>query len=97
MLSAAEDTTFTLRVTGADDVTNFYQLTVQPPKPGDGNKDQDKKDQDKKDQDKKEEQKQQKPIEQMMKELDQQKQPNIEAQKALQNAPHLQSPGGKIW
>jgi len=97
MLSASEDTTFTLRVTGADDVTNFYQLTVQPPKPGDGNKDQDKKDQDKKDQDKKEEQKQQKPIEQMMKELDQQKQPNIEAQKALQNAPHLQSPGGKIW
>lgn len=95
-LQAAEDTMFELRVTGGNEAANFYQLTVQPPSEGDKNQDQN---QDQKDEEKKEQKKpeQKKPIEQMMDQLDKQKRPNIEAQKALKNAPHSRSPGGKVW
>ncbi len=95
-LQAAEDTVFELRITGADNVANFYQLTIQPPSEGDGDKDKNQDDQEEEKQNEKQPE-QKKPIEQMMDQLDKQKRPNIEAQKALNNAPHVRSPGGKVW
>ena len=93
-LQAAEDTVFELRITGEGEAANFYQLQVQPPSSGDRNQDKQSEDEEKKEQEKPE---QKKPIEQMMDQLDKQKRPNIEAQKALKNAPHMRSPGGKVW
>ena len=108
-IAADQDKRYLLRVTGAPDATNFYMLKVAPPSPDkdqdkkdqdkkdQDKKDQDKKDQDKKDQDKKDQEPQKKPIEQMMDQMDQQKQRNLEAEKALRNLPNARVPGGKPW
>ncbi|MBM4355151.1 MAG: tetratricopeptide repeat protein [Deltaproteobacteria bacterium] len=104
---AEEDTHYLLRVTGPAGATNFYMVKVAPPSPDQDKKDQDKKDQEKKDQDKKEQEKKdqdkkeqeprKKPIEQVMDQMDQQKQKNLEAERALRNLPNARVPGGKPW
>ena len=114
MLAPKEDGRFLLRVTGSEEVTNFYQLTIQAAK-GDGGKDgeqdpdeqqdeeqdEEKKEQEKKEQEKKEqekkEQEQEKPIEQMMEQLDQERRPNLEAERMLRKMPNVQAPAGKVW
>jgi tetratricopeptide (TPR) repeat protein len=120
-----ESERFLVRVTADDETTNFYQLTLQPPKPRQGdnpNQDDEKKDDEKKDDEKKDDQSkdqqqpdekqpekqspqekseqqspQETPMEQMMEQLDQEKRPNLEAEKALRKMPNVQAPGGKVW
>ncbi len=153
MLSAKEPTTYRVRITGGDATTNFYQLTVAPPKGSpsdqqdkdkqkqdqdkqkqdqdkqkqDQDKDKQKQDKQKQDQDKqkqdqdkqkqdqdkqkqdqdKQKQEKKKPeeekkppkqaMEQMMEQLDQEKRPNLEAERMLRKNPKLVAPNGKIW
>jgi len=100
-VGAPEDTDYYLRITGDDEVTNFYQLSIAPPQGQQGdspNEEEQEKEQEKEDkQEEKQEKEQKKPIEQMMDQLDRQKRPNLEAQKALKGLPNVQTPGGKAW
>jgi hypothetical protein len=111
-LAPDEDTTYLLRVTGAPEATNFYQLSVQPAQGDSGGNNQDQQDQqDKQDEEKQQDQEQEqqqqeqpkapeqqeKPIEQMMEQLDQEQRPNLEAERTLRQMPNIQAPGGRIW
>jgi hypothetical protein len=105
-LQADADAMYYLHITGPAEASNFYMLRVETPEPkqGDGdNQDDEEEQQDEEDQKKEQkqeqeqEQEQQKPIEQMMDHLDRQKQPNLEAEKALRAMPNVQAPGGKVW
>jgi hypothetical protein len=108
-IKADKDSRYLFRVTGDEEVTNFYSLSVKRPDPNQGDK-KDQQDQQEQQKDKEQEQKekekkqeeeqkqeQKKPIEQMMDQMDQQKPPNLEAQKALRKFPNAQVPGGKTW
>ena len=101
VLAPAKETTYLIRVSGLGDASNFYRLSVQPPENQGGQNNQDNKDDQKKDEEKKQEQqpqeekKDQKPIEQAMDQLDKQKRPNIEAQKAVQGQAPMAT--GKPW
>jgi hypothetical protein len=53
--------------------------------------------QEKQEQEQQQEEEQQKPIEQMMDQLDQEKRPNLEAERMLRKMPNVQAPGGKVW
>jgi len=87
---AEEAGVWLLRITGArPDTTNFYQLQIQDPQGGGG--DNDKQD------DQEEQEQQQQAIDQQMKQLDQQKRRNLEAEKALEEMPNVRIPGGKAW
>jgi hypothetical protein len=113
LLQVEEDGRLLLRITGDEEATNFYLLNIKEAKGDGGKDDQqnkeknedeqqddkEKQDQDKQEQDKQEpeQEEQQKPIEQMMDQLDQEKRPNLEAERMLRKMPNVQAPGGKVW
>lgn len=75
------------------------------PKDDEQQQDEEKQDEQRQDEQKQEEQEKQeqekqeqpKPIEQMMDQLDQEKRPNLEAERMLRKMPNIQGPGGKVW
>ena len=75
------------------------------PNEDDQKQDEEQQEQEKQDKQKQEQEKQkqepqpeqQKPIEQMMDQLDQEKRPNLEAERMLRKMPNIQGPGGKVW
>ncbi len=93
LLQVEEDGRLLIRVTGDDEATNFYLMNIKEAK-GEGDQDDKQNEEENKDE---QEEEQQTPIEQMMNQLDQEKRPNLEAERTLRKMPNVQAPAGKVW